>query len=378
MRFSVSLPDFQKLLQNVIQAVPPKSTLPVLENFHFRLEGSQLQATATDQELTVISSVAVQGNDDGTILVPARKLFDIVKALGNAGMLTFASEPSTFKITLKTDYGEYTMFGMDPQEFPDVPDFATGVTAKFSKDDIMKIAQKTVFAVSRDEYRPAMTGVLFQFDVQSLNAVSTDSYRLVRVTLQNNGATQLPQQSHTAIVPARALDLLKKVDSDVDVLMSDTHAKFALDGMTIITRLIDERFPAYENVIPTNNDKEVKFMPGDVLASVKRVALFSSSISRQVQFALEPNKWTIVGEDLETGNKAVEAIPCEYANEPIEIGFNYRYIEEALNHLVDGSSSEVLMSFSTPTRPALMKPTKDGAERDDVLMLIMPVRPLQR
>lgn len=378
MRFTVSLPDFQKLLQNVIQAVPPKSTLPVLENFLFRLEGDGLQATATDQELTVISGVSVQGDSDGEILAPARKLFDIVKALGNAGTLTFSSEPGTFKITLITDYGEYTMFGMNPQEFPDVPDFSTGITASFSKEDIMKVAQKTVFAVSRDEYRPAMTGVLFQFDINTLNAVSTDSYRLVRVTLHNNGATQLPQQSHTAIVPARAVDLLKKVDSDVNVLMSDTHAKFVMEGLTIMTRLIDERFPPYENVIPSNNDKDVKFMPGDVLSSVKRVALFSSSISRQVLFTLEANKWTIVGEDYESGNKAVEAIPCEYSGEQLEIGFNYRYIEEALNHLSDGSNSEAVMSFSTPTRPALIKPMKDGVERDDILMLIMPVRPPQR
>ncbi len=379
MKFSVSLSEFQQLLQTVIQAVPPKSTLPVLENFHFRLNEGTLRATATDQELTVISDIHVEAGDDGgEILVPARKLFEIVKALGNTGMLTFSADSASYKITLRTDYGEYTMFGMSAREFPDIPDFANGVAARFSREDMMKIAQKTAFAVSRDEYRPAMTGVLFQFNGDTLNAVSTDSYRLVRVILHNGDTTSLPDHSHTVIVPSRAVDLLKKVDSDVDMLMSETHAKFVMRNSTVITRLIDERFPAYENVIPSNNDKIVKFISGDVLSSVKRVALFSSSISRQVQFMLEPNRWTIVGEDLETGNKAVETVPCEYSHEAIDIGFNYRYIEEALNHLADGSNAEAMMSFSTSTRPALIKPLKDGVEREDVLMLIMPVRPLQR
>ena len=378
MKFSVSLFEFQQLLQTVIQAVPPKSTLPVLENFHFRLKEGALRATATDQELTVVSDIQVEAHDDGELLVPARKLFEIVKALGNTGMLTFSADPSSYRITLKTDYGEYTVFGMNAREFPDIPDFANGIEAHFSREDMMKIAQKTAFAVSRDEYRPAMTGVLFQFNVDTLNAVSTDSYRLVRVILQNSETTKLPDRSHTVIVPSRAIELLKKVDSDVDMLMSETHAKFVTKNSTVITRLIDERFPAYENVIPANNDKVVKFVSGDVLSSVKRVALFSSSISRQVQFMLEPNRWTIVGEDLETGNKAVETVPCEYTNEAIDIGFNYRYIEEALNHLADGANAEAMMSFSTSTRPALIKPLKDGVEREDVLMLIMPVRPLQR
>lgn len=381
MKFSVSLSEFQQLLQTVIQAVPPKSTLPVLENFYFRLSGNELHATATDQELTVVSNLIVEALDDGgEILVPARKLFEIIKALGNTGILHFVAETTGYRIQLHTNYGQYTMFGMSAREFPDIPNFSNGVFASIPREDMMKIAQKTAFAVSRDEYRPAMTGVLFQFEVDKLCAVSTDSYRLVRVVMTPNEGKKavLPAANHTMIVPSRAVELLKKVESDVEILMSETHAKFMMNKSVVITRLIDEKFPAYENVIPHNNDKNVRFAISDVLASVKRVALFSSAISRQVQFQLQPGEWTIVGEDLETGNKAVETVPCEYAHEQIEIGFNYRYIEEALNHLADGAGSEAEMSFSTPTRPALIKPVKNGTPQEDILMLIMPVRPMQR
>lgn len=374
MKFSVALSEFQKLLQTVIQAVPPKSTLPVLENFHFTLTGNFLQAIATDQELTISSALEVDGNDNGAMLVPARKLSDIVKALGNTGMITFIGNKDRYKITLKTNYGEYTMFGQDPDDFPNIPSFTKGVSVHIAKDDMTKIANKTAFAVSKDEYRPAMTGVLFQFKAEELCAVATDAYRLARIKIASGNGTILPDQNHEAIIPARTVELLKKLDGDIDLLMTETHAKFIAGGTTIITRIIDEKFPAYESVIPSDNTKEVKFRPADLLSSVKRVALFSSAVSRQIRLALDGNSWTITGEDVESGNKAVETIPCEYNGDALEIGFNYRYIEEALGHLTDSANEEAVMTFSAPTRPALLKIVRDGQIKEDVLMLIMPVR----
>lgn len=374
MKFTVALPDFQKVLQSALQAVPPKSTLPVLENFHFRLEGSELLITATDQELTIIATLLVDGASNGEMLVPARKLSDIVKALGNAGRITFSADGKSYKITLKTDFGEYVLHGLDANEFPSVPDFTKGTTIQIPGREAMRIAKTASFAASRDEYRPAMTGMLFECDVTRINAVTTDGYRLVKVVLQAENGSPLADKKTDVIIPVRAVDLLKRIDGDLTMLVSDTHAKFTTGTSTIITRIIDERFPPYESVIPQGNDKFVRIGTSELAASVKRVALFSNTNTKQIRFSLSANKLIVVAEDQETGNKAQEEITCDYAGESFEIGFNHRYIEEAIAHLSEDGTDAAVLSFSNPNRAALMKPLRDDAEGEDVLMLVMPVR----
>jgi DNA polymerase-3 subunit beta len=374
MKFSTALPEFQKLLQTAIQAVPPKSTLPVLENFSFSLAGTTLHTIATDQELTVIATLDVDGHEDGQILAPARKLLDIVKALGSTGRITLTAEPKTCKITLKTDYGEYVMNGLKAEEFPPVPDFANGITINLTADESMKIARTAVFAASKDEYRPAMTGLLLQCDQNRLNAVTTDGFRLVRVTVKSNGAGVIASEKTDVIIPVRTIDLLKKVDGDVHVLVSPTHAKFTLPQATIITRVIDERFPPYESVIPQDNDKIVRVALSDIAAAVKRVSLFANSNTKQIRLKFRTNNLTVFAEDMETGGKAQEDVVCDYAGEAFEIGFNHRFIEEAIGHLGDSGADTAAFTFSSPNRAALLKPIRNEEEQEDVLMLVMPVR----
>jgi DNA polymerase-3 subunit beta len=375
MKFTVALPDFQKALQTVLPAVPPKSTLPVLENFYFQLHDTSLQIIATDQELTIVAEVRVEGESDGAILAPARKLSDIIKALGNAGRVRFIAEEQGFKITLKTDFGQYILHGLSPEEFPSVPEFSAGATIQLSGVDAARIAKIASFAVSRDEYRPAMTGMLFECDVARLNAVTTDGYRLVKVSLEARSGEVIADKKTDVIVPVRAVDLLKKLDGDVvTMLVSQTHAKFSTPSFTVITRIIDERFPPYESVIPQGNDKIARVTLSEFIGSVKRVALFSNATTKQIRLALSANKITIVAEDQESGNKAEEEITCDYAGEEFEIGFNHRYIEEAVAHLAEDGVNAAILSFSNANRAALMKPLRDDVESEDVLMLVMPVR----
>jgi DNA polymerase-3 subunit beta len=374
MKFTVALPELQKILQTALQAVPPKSTLPVLENFHFVLNGSNLSITATDQELTIISLLIVDGTQDGEILVPARKLSDIVKALGSAGRVTMSIDRKTFKVTLKTDFGEYVLHGLDAGEFPNVPDFTSGTSIELSGKDAMRIAKTGSFAASRDEYRPAMTGMLLECDTQRLTAVTTDGYRLVKMTIDAADGQHIADKKTDVIIPVRAIELLKRVDGNLSILLSPTHAKFTTASATVITRIIDERFPPYQSVIPNDNDKMARFSPSELIAAVKRVALFSNSNTKQVRFSLTVNKLTVVAEDQETGNNAHEDVVCDYAGESFEIGFNHRYLEEAITHLTDEGVNAAAFTFSTPNRAALMKPIREDVEMEDVLMLVMPVR----
>ena len=259
---------------------------------------------------------------------------------------------------------------MSADEFPTMPQFPEGTRATFSQANISRIAEKTVFAVSKEEYRPAMTGVLLQFRGDHVTAASTDSFRLSRVIV-NAGETEFPENLDV-IIPARSIELLRKVDSDVTVSVTKTHAEFVMANTTIVTRVIDERFPPYENVIPKDNDKELTLSVKELIAALKRVAIFTNNKSYQIKMTVASDGVIIAGADDDSGANAQEQLPCDYSGPSFDIGFNYHYVLDGLQHLDSGSdNNECLFTFSSPTRAVLLKPNR---EDESLLMLIMPTR----
>ena len=371
MKFSIALNEFSRAIQQVIPAIPPKSTLFVLEHLHCSLVEGSLTLLATDQELSISTTMTVMSTEDGEVLIPARKLAELVKSLGNEGMIDVHVDDKSMQVTLRTSFGEYFIKGMDVAEFPVIPEFPQGTSVTLSQQDVQRIAAKTTFAVSSEEYRPAMTGVYFEFNDEMLISVATDGYRLVKLTTFADGET-FPSQL-TAIIPARAVNLLAKASSDIVLAINKTHARFSSDSTTIVTRLIDEKFPNYDNVIPKDNDKTCTIKVSEVLSAIRRVSLFTSVVSPQIRFALKDGVLNVSAEDSESGNKAKEIVPAEFECDPMEIGFNYKYIEESLQHISadDTTNNQVQLLFSTPTRAVLLKPV---AERETLLMLVMPMR----
>ena len=392
MKFSAKLSDFQTCLQKALPAMPRKSTLPVLEHLHFSLKNNALQVIATDQDVTIMTGMDVEGRLDGSILVPGRRISEIIKALGIGGNIEFSTNDDNYEITINSDSGKYTMKGLDHMEYLNIPELFDSekpeytdpdninkqdsvLSVEFTKEEIKKCAEKTVFAVSNDEFRPAMNGVFFQFRSTYVNAVSTDSFRLVRAVVRSENAVY-PEELDL-IIPARSMDVLKKVDQDVKMSVIQigekiTHVRFDIGDTIFISKLIDEKFPPWESVIPANNDLTAMFNQKDFLTAIKRVSIFTSVISHQIRVILEDNEIKITGEDEELGSQAKETIKCDYMGERFEIAFNYKYFEEAIQNL-DGITEDnmLVMSFSEPTRPVILKPNND---LDDLLMLIMPVR----
>ena len=391
MKFSVALPELQKALQKNLPAIPRKSTLPVLEHLHFSLTGNELRIVSTDQDITIMSHIEVSGTEDGSILVPGRKIGDLVKTLSE-GSMDFSANESTNEIKLKTSTGKYSLRGLSTSEYLDIPELFESEKPDldkvkesqkgskqpamfFSKDIVSWLADKTHYAVSTDEFRPAMNGVLFQFRENSITAVSTDSYRLVKAV------AHAEKSSYPAdldlIIPARAIDLLKKVDNDVVMSVIETrnkitHARFDVGDMVFITRLIDEKFPPYESVIPINNELKATISQKDIINAINRVAHCTSELNHQIRLIIEKNNISISGQDEDSGSEGDETITCDFSGNKITIGFNYKYLFDAITNIdTDDEKQAVLMTFSEPTRPVLIKPVK---EELDLLMLIMPVR----
>lgn len=390
MIFSASLADFQKLLQKVLPAIPPKSTLPVLEHIHFTLEENSLRVIATDQDITIMSVMEVAAEQGGSVLVPARKINDIIKVLDHNGQISFTADMDSFEIKIKAGKGTYKLKGLDPEEYLALPELFESAKpditnlentseefrAVFTKDELQKLASKTVFAVSTDEFRPAMTGVLFQFRKSYVNAVSTDSFRLVRATVVSEQAA-LPDGTDI-ILPARTIDQLKRIDDDTIMSLVEaqgkiTHVRFDFGNTVFISRIIDEKFPPYEAVIPTGNDIHVLVDQREFLSAVKRVAIFANTHSKQVKMKLEDNLLTMTAEDDDSGYAGTEEVSCDYSHEPMEIGFNFKYLEDAVQN-IDSSETEnnlIVLQFSEANKPALIVPKSD---KELLLMLIMPVR----
>ncbi len=368
MKFIAQIKPLQETLARVIAVIPSKSTLPQLETVLVELKGDALTFTGTDLEITVTASLEVSGVKDGTANIPAKLFYEIVRALPE-GELTFTLDKTTRRALLQTSQGNYQLSVDETAQLPNAAsEFKPEGSINVDASTLKRLIAKTVFAVSTDDLRPSMMGVLFQFSPDGTRAVATDGHRLVRFT----NVTLKTDSELDIIVPAKALSLVSKSFEDSDNIalsFSPTHVQFHSGPTTILSRLIDERYPNYEAVIPRENDKHLIISKDAMLRSVKRVSIFANANTKQLKFQLAKDQMSILAENFDAGNEAREHIPCDYGNDDLMIGFNGRFIEDALAHL---DTDEISFKFSTPTRAAIIEPASTNEE--DLLMLVMPVR----
>jgi DNA polymerase-3 subunit beta len=368
MKFSVTSGELQKSLASIGSVVPSKSALPILENFLFDLSNGELKITATDMEVSMIVAMPVKGAQKGKLAVPAKKLMDTMRALPLT-QVEFQADTDNNKVEMKTDNGEYKLSGESSENYPSVPDLEKGKGITIQNEALRRLISKTSFAASTDELRPAMTGILFQINDKEIRAVATDGHRLVRVINSSFSTDSKPAE---IIVPAKALNLFERVLESADSTMTfdETHAVFTTGSITLVSKIIQEKYPNYESVLPLDNTKKLRVSREQLLSSVKRTSLYASSTNHQVRFSLKKNSITISAEDIDFGSEAHETLTCDYSAEPMDIGFNSGYIVEVLSHL---ESAEVEFSLSTPARAVTIKP-ETQPQGEDILMLVMPVR----
>jgi len=365
MKFNVSSSELVKALSAVSGAVPNKATLPILETILFEGEDGQLRLTATDLEISIIESMDADLDEGGAVAIPARRLIETLRQLPDIPVAFEVDEK--FNVKFRTDKGTYKLVGEDPDEFPEVPNLDEGHTLDTTKENVLKAINKTLFAVSNDDLRPAMMGVYFDIGPDESKFVATDGHRLVKYIKQDLTS----DKEIDFIVPEKALNLVQKAlhDEECAMTVTEDHVRFKSGNTIVITRLINEQYPNYESVIPKDNEKKLVINKEQMLATVKRVSIFSSSTTRQIRLQLNPDKLMIRAEDIDMSSEAKETISCEYDNEEMEIGFNAKYLADVLSN-VDGD--EVYFEFSTPNRAGIVKPSEED-EDEQILMLVMPV-----
>lgn len=394
MHFTTSLADFQKTIGKTLPAIPRKSTIPILEHLSFSLEGNNLDIVATDQEITVKSTLLVDGIEDGKVLVPAKIINDITKALKNIETIEFSSSDVDFSITIKTPTAKYSMKGIDPEEYLNIPELFQSEKPEFTivdsnidflspadsviyfkNSDIVQLANRTSFAVSHDEYRPAMNGVLIQYKDNHLYGVATDSFRLSRYSANPIKVQNIDELN--VILPIRAIELIKKFEEDVIMSFIKyknkiTHIRFDIGDTVALTRIIDEKFPPYETVIPIEPEHRVIFKLKEMLDTLKRVSIFSNTQSNHIKLILDKDSMTILATDEDLGKEGQEVISCQFESIPTTIGFNHKYLIEMIQNLDNGEDDyELMIAFNQTNRPVILKPHNDD---DTIIMILMPVR----
>jgi DNA polymerase III subunit beta len=368
MKFIVSSSTLSKQLSAISGVIANNPVVPILENFLFEIDGKLLTVTASDLQNSMTTELAVEAQGSASIAIPARILLETLKNLPEQPV-TFSIHEGTYSVEISSENGRYRLAGENATDFPQLRLVQHGVSVDMDAKVLRKAINQTVIATSNDELRPAMSGVYVNFSEASTTFVATDGHRLVRYTRSDVGvATQQP-----FIVPRKTLTLLNTLLSNtsqaVHIAFNDSHVHFKLANISMVARLIDERYPDYENVIPTHNTNTLTIDRASFLSSLRRIAIYSNRTTHQIKLSIAGSELYIFAEDFDFSNEASERLACEYEGNDMEIGFNAKFLIEMLSNL---TAEEVEMRLSEPSKAGLILP-KEKEAGEDVLLLIMPV-----
>lgn len=368
MKFIVNSAYLLKQLSNINGVITTNPVVPILENFLFELEKGSLTVTASDLQTSMITELQVESKEKGSIAVPARILLETLKNLPEQPV-TFSIDESTYSVEIISDNGRYKLSGENATDFPKVPSVSNDFSAEISSEVLSRAVNNTIFATSNDELRPAMTGVYVNLGDKNTTFVATDGHRLVRYrradVKSDNGAA--------IIIPRKALNLLKATlpteNTPVNVDFNLSNAYFKFGNIKMICRLIDERFPDYENVIPSGNNIKMTINRTEFLGALKRISIYANKTTHQVRLKITGSELQISAEDLDFSNEANERLSCEHEGEDIEIGFNAKFLVEMLTNL---DSDQIRLTMSAPNKAGVILPAEKD-KNEDILMLVMPV-----
>lgn len=368
MRFIVSTSVLLKQLQAISGASSSSTVLPILENFLFEIKDNTLTISATDLQTSMVTSLPIEAKEEGRVAMPSKILIDTLKTLPDQPV-AFSVDTQTLAIEISAGDGKYKLSGENADDFPKIPVVENVSTVKLEASILSEAINKTIFAVSTDELRPAMSGVFVQLNEQNITFVATDAHRLVRYRRTDVG-TDKPT---SIILPKKALTLLKSSlpsdETSVSVEYNNTNAFFQFGSINLICRLVDERYPDYEAVIPQVNPNKLTVDRLLFLNTLRRVVIFANKTTHQVRLKISGSELHISAEDLDFANEAHERLNCQFEGDDLEIGFNAKFLVEMLNNL---NCEEVVLEMSTPNRAGLLLPAIKE-DHEEILMLVMPV-----
>jgi DNA polymerase-3 subunit beta len=372
MELVVRKTDLLRELQLFQGIVERKNTIPILANVLMEAKGDEVKFLATDLEVGLRSKCSASVAKGGSLTLPAKKLYEIIKALPETDVRI---EEDKNGVKVAADRFDSRMQTLPREDFPTLPEASGTSSATLPRDVLKQMVQKTQFAITGEDTRYFLNGALFILQPDSMSLVSTDGHRLALVTVNRTGAKSKGKgadEEVRVILPRKTLlelgRLLAEGEGDIQYERGENHLFFDIGGRLLISRMIDGQFPAFERVIPKANDKRVEFDRDRLTSAVRRVALLSNERSRAVKFQIDKGKVEIASSSPEFG-EAKEVLIVDYAGAPVTICFNAQYV---LDFLAVVETDSVGLEFKDEMSQAVMTPI--GAEGYTYTYVIMPMR----
>ena len=376
MELVVRKTDLLRELQLFQGIVERKNTIPILANVLLDATGAEVKMLATDLEVGLRSKCPATVSKNGSLTLPAKKLYEIIKALPETDVRI---EEDKGGVKVAADRFDSRMQTLPREDFPTLPDASGVVSAQLPRESLRQMIAKTQFAITGEDTRYFLNGALFLLRGDSLGLVSTDGHRLAHITVARDkskapkGAKTGDGDENRVILPRKTLLELGRLlaeggDGDIQYERGENHLFFTVGDRLLISRMIDGQFPAFERVIPKNNDKHVEFDRDRLTSAVKRVALLSNERSRAVKFQIDKGKVEIASSSPEFG-EAKEVLMVDYAAAPVTICFNAQYVLDFLGVV---ETDTVSLDFKDEMSQAVLKPV--GGEGYEYTYVIMPMR----
>jgi len=365
MRFTLQREAFLKPLAQVVNVVERRQTLPVLANFLVQVKDGQLSLTGTDLEVEMVSRITVEDAQDGETTIPARKLFEIIRALPDGSRITVSQTGD--KITVQAGRSRFTLATLPANDFPSVDEVEATERVAIGEATLKELIERTAFAMAQQDVRYYLNGLLFDLRGDALRTVATDGHRLA---LCETDLAKPSGSKRQIIVPRKGVTelqrLLESGDREIELEVGRSHVRVKRDDVTFTSKLIDGRFPDYEAVIPIGADREVKVDRESLRASLQRAAILSNEKYRGIRVEVSPGNLKISAHNPEQ-EEAQEEIEATTEVSDLAIGFNVNYLLDALSALRD---EEVIIQLRDSNSSALVREASNEKSRH----VVMPLR----
>ena len=367
MRFTISREKLQEGLAAVTPTTPPKTTLPVLANILVETTDRGIRLSGTDLDIAVTTEVAADVEAQGAITIPAKKLSEIAKELSPSPVRIATSGEQ--RITIDCGRSHFKLLGLPRDEFPNFPTVKFDSSWRIKSGDLQKLIQHTAFAVSNEESRPILNGVLWELRPDNMRMVATNGHRLAKmdVPISSAGAP-----SSDMIVPPKALDQIRRLfpqDEELEIARGDNHLGFRSPFTAVYTRLIEGPYPNYDQVIPRDNNRIATADRQSLISALRRMSVIASDQTHRIRLSFNSGllRFSVQTPDLGEAN---DEMAIKYNGDPLDIGFNATYLLEILRYI---PTDEVKLTFRAPERAATLEP-EGWKEPGNYLCLVMPLR----
>jgi len=366
MDFTCEKSELFEVLGNVQSVIPGRSTHPVLSNVLIIVEGESIKVIGTDLDVTMEGKLTAKIRKEGAFAVPAKRVFELLRELAEGEVVVKREEE---RLSIVQGAGKFFVSGVAKEDYP-YENMMKKEEIRFAipVKEFRRMLALTSFAISVDTHRVALSGLLLKTKEKEITTVATDGHRLTLLKKK----TEAPNiEDYEVLIPVRTITHLNKMlDTEeelVDIIVGEGNVRFCVGKYVLTSRLIKEKFPDYEQVIPKDNTKTLISSRNILVSATRRAAVLSNPLTHLLRFAISENKAELSSSDYDIGGEAYEEIPVEYSGDPITIGFNSSYLLEVLRH-IESDEIKILMKNSLSAVLIVPLPQMEGEEYFSILM----------